>query len=85
LHPLLRRGSAKRMVGPFCLEAIITDRLEVKVFEFSGRIVAGTNVYMGVGSPYSTLYFDNPMDMGERIALELKIAHEQNLLDMVTS
>jgi 5-formaminoimidazole-4-carboxamide-1-beta-D-ribofuranosyl 5'-monophosphate synthetase len=25
------------------------------------------------------------MDMGERIALELKIAHEQNLLDMVTS
>ncbi|MCG2879866.1 MAG: formate--phosphoribosylaminoimidazolecarboxamide ligase, partial [Vulcanisaeta sp.] len=44
------------MVGPFSLESIITDDLSIVAFEFSGRIVAGTNVYMGVGSLYSVLY-----------------------------
>lgn len=59
------------MIGPFSLESIIRDDLSIVVFEFSGRIVAGTNIYMGIGSPYSTLYFDKPMDMGERIAHEI--------------
>ncbi|MCG2894950.1 MAG: formate--phosphoribosylaminoimidazolecarboxamide ligase [Vulcanisaeta sp.] len=69
------------MVGPFSLESIITDDLSIVVFEFSGRIVAGTNVYMGVGSPYSVLYFDNPMDMGERIAHELREGIRRGILD----
>ncbi|MCS7133965.1 MAG: formate--phosphoribosylaminoimidazolecarboxamide ligase [Candidatus Caldarchaeum sp.] len=73
------------MIGPFCLESIITDKLEIKVFEFSGRIVAGTNVYMGVGSPYSVLYFDRPIDMGERIALEIRMAAEKGLLEKVVT
>ncbi|MEM4585652.1 MAG: formate--phosphoribosylaminoimidazolecarboxamide ligase [Candidatus Caldarchaeum sp.] len=73
------------MIGPFCLETIITDKFEIKCFEFSGRIVAGTNVYMGTGSPYSVLYFDKPMDMGERIAHELKVAAEKNCLEKITS
>ncbi len=73
------------MIGPFCLETIITDTLEIKCFEFSGRIVAGTNVYMGTGSPYSVLYFDKAIDMGERIAHELKNAAEKNCLEKVTS
>jgi len=40
------------MVGPFCLESIVTDKLEFKVFEISSRIVAGTNPFIS-GSPYS--------------------------------
>ncbi|MGC9178867.1 MAG: formate--phosphoribosylaminoimidazolecarboxamide ligase [Vulcanisaeta sp.] len=60
------------IAGPFSLESIITDDMSIIVFEFSGRIVAGTNVYMGIGSQYSVLYFDKPMDMGERIAHEIK-------------
>ncbi|MCX8202070.1 MAG: formate--phosphoribosylaminoimidazolecarboxamide ligase, partial [Candidatus Caldarchaeum sp.] len=71
------------MIGPFCLETIITDKLEIKVFEFSGRIVAGTNIYMGVGSPYSTIYFDSPIDMGHRISLEIKLAKEKGMLGKV--
>jgi 5-formaminoimidazole-4-carboxamide-1-(beta)-D-ribofuranosyl 5'-monophosphate synthetase len=43
--------------------------------------VAGTNIYMGYGSPYSVLYFDRPMDMGERIAHEIKEAAKQGKLD----
>ncbi|HNU35426.1 MAG TPA: formate--phosphoribosylaminoimidazolecarboxamide ligase, partial [Methanomassiliicoccales archaeon] len=30
------------MIGPFCLEGIVTDKLEFKVFEISSRIVAGS-------------------------------------------
>ncbi|MDW8063147.1 MAG: DUF1297 domain-containing protein, partial [Candidatus Caldarchaeum sp.] len=73
------------MIGPFCLETIVTDKLEIRVFEFSGRIVAGTNVYMGVGSPYSSLYFEKPLDMGERIAYEIGEAVRERALDKITT
>ena len=42
------------MIGPFCLETIVTDKLEFKVFEISARIVAGSNPFIG-GSPYSDI------------------------------
>ncbi len=73
------------MIGPFSLESIVRDDLEIRVFEFSGRIVAGTNVYIGTGSPYSWLYWDEPMWMGRRIARELREAALQGRLgDVVT-
>jgi 5-formaminoimidazole-4-carboxamide-1-(beta)-D-ribofuranosyl 5'-monophosphate synthetase len=73
------------MIGPYSLESIIKDDLTIVVFEFSGRIVAGTNVYMGIGSQYSVLYFDRPMDMGERIAHELvRAAKSGKLHEVVT-
>ncbi len=71
------------MIGPYSLESIIRDTMDIVVFEFSGRIVAGTNTYMGVGSPYSALYFERPMDMGERIGLELVEAARRGRLDSV--
>ncbi len=52
------------MIGPFCLESVVTDKGEIVVFEFSGRIVAGTNLYTN-GSPYSWLYWNEPMSMVE--------------------
>lgn len=73
------------MIGPFSLESIIKDDMTIVVFEFSGRIVAGTNVYMGIGSPYSLLYFDKPMDMGERIMHEINEAiGKGRIIDIVT-
>ncbi len=59
--------------GPFCVETIITENLEVYAFEVSARIVAGTNVYPE-GSPYSVYYYNGPMSVGRRIAMELKRA-----------
>ncbi|MEM0482488.1 MAG: formate--phosphoribosylaminoimidazolecarboxamide ligase, partial [Nitrososphaerota archaeon] len=44
------------VIGPFCLETVVTEDLRPVVFEFSGRIVAGTNVYLS-GSPYLALYW----------------------------
>ncbi|MEK6851305.1 MAG: formate--phosphoribosylaminoimidazolecarboxamide ligase, partial [Candidatus Thermoplasmatota archaeon] len=56
------------MIGPFCLETIVTDDLKFKVFEISTRIVAGTNLFIG-GSPYSELT-EPGMSTGRRIARE---------------
>lgn len=81
----VREALGEEMKGPYSLESIIKDDLSIIVFEFSGRIVAGTNVYMGVGSPYSVLYFDKPMDMGERIAHELRLAKDKGRLEDVVS
>jgi 5-formaminoimidazole-4-carboxamide-1-(beta)-D-ribofuranosyl 5'-monophosphate synthetase len=65
------------MVGPFCVEGIVTEALEFKVFEISTRIVAGTNLYPS-GSPYADLVGPN-LSSGRRIAMELKrgIAEER--------
>lgn len=71
------------MVGPFCLETIVTDELEIKVFEISSRIVAGTNLFIS-GSPYSD-YIEQNLSTGRRIARELKMALELERLPEVTS
>ncbi len=63
------------MMGPFCLETIVTHDLEFIAFEISARIVAGTNPFIG-GSPYSYLTHGRGMSIGRRIARELKLAME---------
>lgn len=68
--------------GPFCLEAIVTRKLEMYVFEISARIVAGTNPYIE-GSPYTALKYDVPMSTGRRIAREIRLAIEQGRLGEV--
>ncbi len=71
------------LVGPFCLESIVTDKLEFKVFEISCRIVAGTNPFIS-GSPYSDL-IEPGMSTGQRVAREIKNARDMNKLDLVLS
>jgi len=71
------------MIGPFCLESIVTDKLEFKVFEISSRIVAGTNLFIA-GSPYSNL-IENNLSTGRRIAQEIKCANETKKLNEIIS
>ncbi|WP_319508812.1 formate--phosphoribosylaminoimidazolecarboxamide ligase [uncultured Methanolobus sp.] len=71
------------MIGPFCLETVVTDKLEIKVFEISARIVAGTNLYLA-GSPYSDL-IEPDLSTGKRIAQEIKIASSTGQLDKILS
>jgi 5-formaminoimidazole-4-carboxamide-1-(beta)-D-ribofuranosyl 5'-monophosphate synthetase len=71
------------IVGPFCLESIVTDQLQFKVFEVSSRIVAGTNPFVS-GSPYSDLV-EPGMSTGRRIAKEMKLARQKDMLDKVVS
>ena len=81
--------AARRMVkpgmnGPFCIEGVYDENAKFTSFEFSARIVAGTNIYMN-GSPYYSLLFNEPMSMGKRIAREVKTASESKQLDKITT
>ena len=69
------------MPGPFCIEGVYDSNTKFTAFEFSARIVAGTNLFVS-GSPYSDLLFDVPMSMGRRISLEIKRAINSSKLDL---
>ena len=71
------------IIGSFCLETVVTEDLEFKVFEISARIVAGTNPYIS-GSPYSEL-IQPDLSTGRRIAQEIKYANKKNLLEKILS
>ncbi len=74
---------SRGMIGPFCLETIVTDKLEFRVFEISARIVAGSNPFIG-GSPYSDI--NEPfMSTGRRIAKCIKTAIEDDNLHQILS
>jgi 5-formaminoimidazole-4-carboxamide-1-(beta)-D-ribofuranosyl 5'-monophosphate synthetase len=82
-------SASKRLVspgmnGPFCIEGVYDQDGKFWSFEFSARIVAGTNIYMD-GSPYSTLIHDVPMSMGRRIAKEIKTAAKSKKLEKITT
>lgn len=71
------------IIGSFCLETVVTEDLEFKVFEISARIVAGTNPYV-TGSPYSD-FIEPQLSTGRRIAQEINFATKQGkLLDILS-
>jgi len=74
----------KGLIGPFCLETVVTDAPEIVVFEISARIVAGTNFYVPY-SPYTYAKYFEPMSAGRRIAREIKMAlKEERIKDVVS-
>lgn len=72
------------MVGPFCIEGVYDKHGKFVSFEFSARIVAGTNLYID-GSPYTSLTYDEPMSTGRRLAREVKNANSSNALEKVVT
>lgn len=72
------------IIGPFCLEMVCDEEGRLFTFEFSGRIVAGTNLFVN-GSPYSDLLYTEPMSMGRRIAREIREAAQNGKLAEVTT
>ena len=79
-----RRIVSPGMNGPFCIEGVYDENAKFTSFEFSARIVAGTNIYMD-GSPYYSLLFNEHMSMGKRIAREISSAINTNQLDKITT
>jgi 5-formaminoimidazole-4-carboxamide-1-(beta)-D-ribofuranosyl 5'-monophosphate synthetase len=77
-----RKKIGQELAGPFCIETIINKKQEIYTFEFSGRIVAGTNVWMP-SSPYSFVQFGEEMWMGRRIAREIRELQDVGILDDV--
>lgn len=70
------------LFGPFCLETVITPDQEMHCIEISCRIVGGTNLFVD-GSAYSSLYFNEPMSTGRRIAREIKEAIKRRRLEVL--
>jgi 5-formaminoimidazole-4-carboxamide-1-(beta)-D-ribofuranosyl 5'-monophosphate synthetase len=79
-----KRLVAPGMTGPFCLEGVYDENGKFTTFEFSARIVAGTNLYVD-GSPYSSFIYNEPMSMGRRIAREIKNANSKNNLSKIVT
>jgi 5-formaminoimidazole-4-carboxamide-1-(beta)-D-ribofuranosyl 5'-monophosphate synthetase len=79
-----KKISPPGLIGPFCMETIIRENLEIVSFEISSRIVAGCNALIGQ-SPYMYLRYDEPMYMGKRIAKEIRDAIEQDRLDEIVT
>ncbi len=84
VHKKARELAPPGIIGPFCLETVITDDLKIFTFEISARIVAGTNVGIGT-SPYAYLRYGENMYMGRRIAMEIKEAVKQKRLAEVVA
>ncbi len=79
--------TAKKLVkpgmnGPFCLQTLCNDNLEIVVFEMSARIDGGTNTFMN-SSPYSYIMFGEMMSMGRRVAREIKNAVKEDKLEVI--
>ncbi len=72
------------IIGPFCLETVISDQLEIYTFEISARIVAGTNAGIGT-SPYAYLRYGENMYAGRRIAREIREALSRKRLQEVVT
>jgi 5-formaminoimidazole-4-carboxamide-1-(beta)-D-ribofuranosyl 5'-monophosphate synthetase len=73
------------VIGPFTLQFMVTPELDLVVYDVAPRIGGGTNAYIGIGGQYSKLYFGRPISIGRRIAIEIKEAMNNNMLDEVTT
>ncbi|NPA85065.1 MAG: formate--phosphoribosylaminoimidazolecarboxamide ligase family protein [Crenarchaeota archaeon] len=72
-------------LGPFTLQAVVTPELEFVVFDVAPRMGGGNNVYMGLGSQYSKLYFGETVSLGRRVAMEIRLASEMGRLQEVVT
>ncbi len=84
VHEKARQLAPPGIIGPFCLETVITENLQIFTFEISARKVAGTNDGIGT-SPYAYLAYGGNMYMGRRIAVEIKQAAKMNRLHEVVA
>ncbi len=72
------------LLGPYCVETIVTPDLEVIVIEISARIVAGTTAWIPT-SPYAEFSYGKSLSVGDLIALEIRKAIQNSELDRIVS
>lgn len=80
-----REHFAPGIIGPFCLQTCVDKDMNFYVYDVAPRVGGGTNVHMAVGHPYGNALWRREMSTGRRIALELRLGHEQGRLgELVT-
>ena len=76
---------APGIIGPFCLQTCIDKDMNYYIYDVAPRLGGGTNVHVSVGHPYGNATWRMPMSSGRRIAMELRLAAEQDrLLEVLT-
>ena len=64
---------------------MVTPDLDIMVFDVAFRIGGSTNVYMGISSQYSRLYFGRPISPGRRITMGVRECVKDDCLDKVVT
>jgi len=73
------------IIGPFCLQTCIDKDMNYYIYDVAPRLGGGTNVHLSVGHPYGNATWRKQMSSGRRIAMEIRIAAEQDrLLEVLT-
>jgi 5-formaminoimidazole-4-carboxamide-1-(beta)-D-ribofuranosyl 5'-monophosphate synthetase len=73
------------IIGPFALQSLIRPvfpKLEIVVYDVAPRIPGSPGI---AATPYSSYLFGESMQMGRRIALEVKEAEKTKKLDKITT
>ena len=84
-------GGGREVIGPFCLECIVTKDLEIRPMEITGRLFGGTNA--ATGSYYAELADEGtyreqdgrPLSMAERVMFQIQEAIKMKKLAGITS
>ncbi len=78
----LKKEASPGIIGPFALQGAITPENELVVFDVSLRMPGSPGIK---ATPYTEYLYGKPVSMGERIAMEIRDAIEQNMLEDVIS
>jgi 5-formaminoimidazole-4-carboxamide-1-(beta)-D-ribofuranosyl 5'-monophosphate synthetase len=73
------------VIGPFCLQTCVDKDLNFYIYDVAPRIGGGTNVHMSTGHPYGNTLWRRRMSTGRRVALEIAMACERDMLAEVVS
>ena len=71
------------IIGPFALQGVVIaeeGREDIVIFDVSMRIPGSPGTMF---TPYSAYLYHNPVSVGERAAMEIRKAVEQNKLDII--
>ena len=73
------------IIGPFCLQTCVDKDLNFYIYDVAPRIGGGTNIHMALGHPYGNALWRCNMSTGRRIAMEIRMAIEEDRLKEIVS
>lgn len=76
---------APGIIGPFCLQTCVDKDLNFYIYDVAPRVGGGTNVHMAVGHPYGNALWRTNMSTGRRLAREVSIALENDVLKKIVT
>ena len=79
----VKREYPPGIIGPFSLQSVITKDLEMIVYDVSLRVPG--NPIVATTSPYTKYQYGETFGVGRRIAMEIKIAQEDDVLDKIVT